>query len=62
MTDTTALDDAPVVFLDGVLVDTVTPLRSNQRPGPDGLFRVDYFGRGIAVAYGNQLRVMVGAA
>ncbi|MDI9903773.1 hypothetical protein QM716_28310 [Rhodococcus sp. IEGM 1409] len=52
----------PIIFHDGVLVDTVSPLRTNHRLGVDELFRVDYFGRGIAVAYAAQLRVMGGAA
>lgn len=58
MSDATASDDAPVVFHDGVLVETVSPLRSNQPSSATGLFRVDYYGRGIAVAYGDQLHVV----
>ena len=62
MSDSTAFDDTPVVFHDGVLVDTVTPLRGGKPNGGGDLFRVDYFGRGIAVTYGDQLRILPGAA
>ena len=62
MSDSTAHDDAPVVFHDGVLVEMVTPLKSGKASGGGDLFRVDYFGRGIAVAYADQLNVMAGAA
>lgn len=62
MTDSTAYDDSPVIFHDGVLVETVTPLRRGKPDGGGELFRVDYFGRGIAVAYADQLNVMAGAA
>lgn len=57
-----AIDDTPVVFHDGVLVETVTPLRSGMPNRGGDLFRVDYFGRGIAVAYGDQLHIVAGAA
>ena len=58
MSENTAPSDAPVVFHDGVLVETVSPLRSHRRSVGGPLFRVDYFGRGIAVAYADQLRVV----
>lgn len=56
------IDNTPVVFHDGVLVETVTPLRGGKPNGGGDLFRVDYFGRGIAVAYADQLNIMAGAA
>lgn len=62
MSENAAPSDAPIVFHDGVLVDTVSPLRTNPRLGVSELFRVDYFGRGFAVAYGDQLRIHSAAA
>lgn len=58
MSENTAPSDAPIVFHNGVLVDAVSPLRSLRPSTASGLFRVDYFGRGIAVAYADQLRVV----
>lgn len=62
MSENTAPSDTPIVFHNGVLVDTVSPLRSLRSGAANGLFRVDYFGRGIAVAYGDQLRIHSPAA
>lgn len=62
MSDSTAIDDGPIVFLDGVLVDKVSPLRTGHGTRGPGLFRIDYFGRGIAVAYADQIQIIHTAA